>query len=484
MEGLLQVFRRKFFLLFLILFAFIPLYPKFPLFGVSGTYVAVRFEDLLIFLVVSIWFLCNLQNLRKILRSTIFQVFLVFWVIGLLSLLSGIFITHSVIPHLGVLHLLRRIEMMMLFFIAYYAIKNKEQLITLLKVGFLVTTIIALYGLGQIFLQFPVVSTTNREFSKGLLLRLEGAARVNSTFAGHYDLAAFLSIILVFASGFFFFFKSYFVKVSIIIFSIVNFILLGLTAARVSFVGTIIGAALLFWFTGRKILIVVIILAAVAAIGLIPDLRHRLVATVTVNLLEGGGPKYTPTNQQLEVTKKEAYATQSSALQIMVATQSSESTSSGQEATSSGQDLASDIAPGEPLNTTELGVYRSFNIRLLVEWPRAIRAFVKNPLLGTGYSSLNIATDNDVLRSLGEVGLLGTLALALVFFVILKTQVSNLNNKTVLERTFILSTICAFIATIITGLFIDVLEASKIAAVFWMMLGVSYGVAKEYKQYD
>src|SRR3990167_10675400 len=48
---------------------------------------------------------------------------------------------------------------------------------------------------------------------------------------------------------------------------------------------------------------------------------------------------------------------------------------------------------------------RSFNIRLKAEWPRAIRAFLKNPVLGTGYSSVGLAVDNDYLRSLAESGI-------------------------------------------------------------------------------
>ena len=37
------------------LFVFIPLYPKFPLFNVSGTFVAIRIEDLLIALTLTVW---------------------------------------------------------------------------------------------------------------------------------------------------------------------------------------------------------------------------------------------------------------------------------------------------------------------------------------------------------------------------------------------------------------------------------------------
>src|SRR5207244_150332 len=62
----------------------------------------------------------------------------------------------------------------------------------------------------------------------------------------------------------------------------------------------------------------------------------------------------------------------------------------------------------------------STGIRLDYTWPQAIKGFLKNPLLGSGYSTLtkkNIedfteaeSTDNDFLRALGETGLLGFLS--------------------------------------------------------------------------
>ena len=61
----------------------------------------------------------------------------------------------------------------------------------------------------------------------------------------------------------------------------------------------------------------------------------------------------------------------------------------------------------------------STGIRLDALWPKAIKGFVKNPLLGSGFSTLTKdqvtnfseaeSTDNDFLRSLGETGILGFL---------------------------------------------------------------------------
>jgi len=214
---------------------------------------------------------------------------------------------------------------------------------------------------------------------------------------------------------------------------------------------------------GKRILIVGLILASTIAVVAIPSLRHRLVATLTVNVLEGGGPKYTPPSP--------------SPINKLTASSSATATTAAQT------NLPIDIAPGEPLNVTELDVYRSYNIRTQVEWPRAMAAFIKNPLLGTGYSSLTLATDNDILRSIGETGLLGTVGLSLVLFIISKVLISKLKSKQGLEKLFIIATICSLCAIFISMIFLDVLEASKIATLFWILLGIAWVVANDY-QYD
>jgi hypothetical protein len=201
------------------------------------------------------------------------------------------------------------------------------------------------------------------------------------------------------------------------------------------------------------------------------------VATITVNLLEGGGPKYqADPNVVNEFTPMAHNATDSGRKRITdippEATMTTESTKTG---------VASDIAEGEPTDYTELTVSRSYNIRTDVEWPRAMRAFYKNPLLGTGYSSITDATDNDFLRSLGEVGILGSVALALIFFLLIFSFIKAMKRGTTFEKLFLIGAICATINILITAVFIDVLEASKIACLLWIMLGVSWAVATGYK---
>lgn len=455
MQKYLSLFRSSLYWLVLGLFVFILLYPKFPLVLVPGTYVAIRLEDLLIALTLGFWFITVLPNLKQFLRKTTTQAILIFWSVGMLSLFSGIFLTNTVTPHLGILHFLRRVEVMSLFFVAYYSFTNIKQLKLWMKVMLVATAIIIIYGYGQQYLSFPVISTTNKEFSKGLILFLSPEARVNSTFAGHYDLAGYLAVFLILITSLGFYFKKIWNLVATLIVGILALVLLAMTAARISFLAAFMGILPLLWFNNQKKLILAMIFLVALVFAFSPELRHRTVATLTVNLLEGGGPKYSIPEQVANPTKNF----------------SSENAASG-SATFSGVPV--DIAPGEPLNTTELGVYRSYGIRLNEEWPRAIRAFLKNPLLGTGYSSISISSDNDYLRSLGEVGILGTLSFATILFIIVKRLVVFIKHSTPsLIRYFALGVLASLFAIAINATFIDIFESSKLASSIWLLLGIA-----------
>ncbi len=476
MQKFLLIFRQNFYLLLAGLLAFIPLYPKIPLFGISGTFVAVRLEDILIFLVFLLWFLINLNKIKIFLGERIFQVFTLFFLIGLLSVISGVFVTFSTTPELGFIHWIRRIEYMGLFLISASSISSQKQVKLIFFTFLSVAMIVVLYGFGQIYLNFPVISTTNSEFSKGLILYLAKGARVNSTFAGHYDLAVYLSIVLTLLASFFLYFRHLLGKLLITIQGLLSFILLAFTAGRISFVASIFGIAFVFWLNKNKILILGLFLLAIFSIFAIPELRHRLVATITVNIIGGGGPKYSPPPGTITPFTPIEQIPESERERILNEREQGISSNPTE-----GTTISADTVAGEPVNSTELGVYRSFGIRLNVEWPRAINAFYKNPLLGSGYASITLATDNDILRSLGETGLLGTVALVLVFFAVLKKMNRFIERANGFDKYFVIGIFSSTVVVLITGTFIDVLEASKIAEVFWLLLGVTWAVCSDYK---
>lgn len=456
------------FILVLILFAFIPLYPKFPFLNIKGTYVAIRIEDFIIALTIGIWGLNLIYKklVKAFLEDKLNQAILLFFFIGAVSIFSGVFLTHSIDLKISIFHYLRRIEFIMLLPVVISTIKTKKKLILILITLFLTVLFINIYALGQQFLDWPVISTTNSEFSKGLILSLSPGARVNSTFAGHYDLAVFLTMTLSVLTALFFAFKKRF-KIGLIILGVVSLYTLIITAARQSFVAAFIGIVLSLILAKKKKYILFIVVGVVLILIYPSQLRDRFMSTLTVNILNNG-QRYQGRTEDQQIRSKLNIPT------LAVQTSSTSANTSTFASASSG--LATDITPGEPVDTTQLGVYRSFQIRFNVEWPRAVRALLKNPFLGTGYSSIDIATDNDFLRSLGEVGILGTLALILILIEVGKRILSLLKSEKRLTKYLSAGIFSMMIAFIINGLFIDVFEASKVASLFWMILGLNLSI--------
>lgn len=452
------------------LFAFIPLYPKFPLINIQGTFVAIRIEDFLIAAVVAAWMILLVisDNLRSFLKDKLNQAILLFFFIGAVSTFSAIFLTHSVVLNLSILHFLRRIEFILLLPIVASVVNTRKRVIWILLVLAFTVLAVNFYAFGQQYLDWPVISTTNSEFSKGLILRLSPGARVNSTFAGHYDLAVFLAMALTILTAMFFAIKRRF-RLTILVLGGLSLLVLIMTAARQSFVASFIGLILALIFSKKKKYILLFFVAAAIIIIYPSQLRDRFISTVTVNILNTG-QRYEGKTEDQQVRSKLNIPT------LAIQT-SSTSAQTSTFASASGK-TATDITPGEPIDTTQLGVYRSFQIRFNIEWPRAIRAFIKNPLLGTGYSSIDIATDNDFLRSLGEAGLLGTGVLILIFIEIGKRIYRGSKSEVKFVRYLSAGVFSMMIAFIINGLFIDVFEASKVASLFWMVLGLSLGALK------
>lgn len=475
MEKFLKKFREIKHYLPLILLVFIPLYLKFPLFRFNETFVSIRLEDVLIFLFVMLFMIETLFSGRwKILsKDKLILAILLFFFVGAVALISGVYLTKMITFKIGLFHFLRRIELILLLPFGYWAIKSKKNLKLYLTALFFVVLFVNFYAIGQKYLHFPVISTINSELSKGLVYYLGQFDRINSTFSGHYDLAAFSVMVLSFTSAFIFKYidnKSIRSLISprnniglyLTFFTLIfSFYILVMTAARLSFIAGVVGIFFSFLLLrkGKYILAGLILLLAMF---LYPSqLRDRFVSTITVNVLKSWN-KYFAVNEE---------QSRRSLLNIPTLPLS------GVRSDTVGADAA-DIAPGEPTNTTDLGVYRSLEIRTKVEWPRAIRALEKNPLLGTGYSSLGLATDSDLLRSLGEVGILGTSAFFLILYEVTKRLWIQFKKGNGFVKYVTAGTFSMLVAFLVNSIVIDVFEASKVASLFWLFTGLVLGLRK------
>lgn len=466
----------------------IPLFPKIPIKMISYTYIAIRMED---FYTAALLGIFILQFLRKkvVLNKRFFKIFLIYWLAVFLSLLYGFFVAHN-LPYkqLSFLNALRRIEYMAPFFVAIACITSKKDLYKFLDLVLLALFIVGVYGIGQKFLGWPAVQTMNPEYAKGYLLYLTPEARVSSTFAGHYDLAAYLVFLMPLSLAFYFFRKRFYY---FLLFTL-SLLVLVFTASRASYGAYVLSTfPFLLYLRKYKLLVIVIILTAIFTLSS-NNLTSRFKRTFQVKQIfvnQNTGQVVVP--QQYSVKELPAgtfyiglqakpggtstVQTRDLLTQNLIDEARSAAKSKGEVLTEAqlAAITASIEANLKPINTVVSDI--SFATRLQVEWPRAIKAFLKSPIFGTGPASVTESTDNDYLRSLAEFGLLGTISFAWIFFSISRFIYKAIGKVEKAEAPVYLAFLFGLLGLFINASYIDVFEASKIAFHFWTIAGLYVG---------
>jgi hypothetical protein len=434
----------------------VPLFPKFPLIGVPGTYVAIRFEDLLLLALAIILIPKVILDFKKLIHDPIFLAFLIFLASGILSTIAGAFLTQTVAFVIGIFHWARRIEYITPFFAAYLLIpKDKivENIEFYLKILVIVVAIAFVYGLGQRYFQFPVIITQNEQYSKGIALLWTAGSHINSTFAGHYDLAAFMVMVLPMLLAAIFVLKDKISRFLLVAVSGAGLWLLINSISRIAQVSYILAVSTAFLlirkFRGLALVLIISIFFMVVSTGL--DARfYSAVHAIYERVTAGKSFSYIESHF------------------VALADQITLPASAG----------------NIPIPTpTPIPILQdvSIAIRVNVEWPRAIRAFLKDPLLGTGYSSIDLATDNDFLRMLGETGLIGLFSFGLIFLRIgkvFKGAFPLTKKLSGIELIFFVGMLGAIVGTVVTAFFIDIFEASKFAIIFWLLIGCAVNLIK------
>lgn len=436
------------FALSLFLLVFIPLYPKIPLAeAIPGYLVRIRLEDLLVFGVSGIWFIQLLR--KKVEWKTSFHFIIIgYALIGLLSLVVAIGLQQTIPPHFAhlsksVLHYFRYLEYFTLFVIFYSSIKDKKHTQIAINTLLAVLGAIFIYGVGQRYLQWPAFSTMNREFSKGAAQVLAPTTKLHSTFGGHYDLAAYLVIIMPIMTAWILRNKN---KIEKILFSLGilgGFWLLKESASKMALAATLFSMGGVVWFSlyqkwGAKKSILVSLFAGLIISGsAIGGLWIFSKPT-----LYKFAPFLRPAGYQTPI------------------------------------DVVGELDETWSENARKYGL--SMGIRLDTLWPNALRSFSTNPFTGKGYATLNKvgdefveadSTDNNFLRVLGETGLIGFVTFFGLIILIIKTLTLKL-PKNNLDQALVVGFIASTVGLFINGLIIDVFSASKVAFTYWALAGL------------
>lgn len=437
----------------------IPLYPKFPFLTIPGTYVAVRLEDFLLMILAIVTFIKILPNLGEYLKNKIVVSLILFIAAGLVSYLFGVFLTKTVVAHIGILHWLRRIEYFIPFFAGWVALKeekNPRETLEFFVKCLMITVFVAfIYGFGQKYFGWPVIITQNEEYSKGIALRWIPGSHINSTFAGHYDMASYLVIVMPIFIAMFFEVKGIKSKALIMTVILSGIWLLINAISRISIVSYLLSATLSLLLIKKYKAIPIVLIVSIILFAGSSDLIARYLRIIQVTIMDVSRTKI-----NYVLPRFEAYAANEATVVTL-------------------QEKATTETP----SPTPIPVFedRSTSIRLNIEWPRAIRAFTKDPPLGTGYSSINLATDNDFLRLLGEVGFIGFAAFLLIFARVVVTFVRKIpldKHFAGIEKAFMAGAIAAIPGAFLNSAFIDVFEASKFMTAFLLIIGIAVYLAE------
>lgn len=498
---------------------FIALYPKLPSVHIIRTWVYIRLEDFLIAALVLLWFVQLFRKKVK-LPLPVGIPLIVYWISGLLTLVySLLFIgphLANFFPHVAALEYLRRIEYMVLFFIAWTTVQKlsdvKNYFITLC----LTLVGIVIYGFGQRYYVdfwtafpqfftkhpfcFPSYQTGNEEFAKGLPLCLPKEARITSTFGGHYDLGAYLVIVLPLVVAVFLWIKKLWLKISLGLLFLLSLILLNFTASRVSFFAYLLGSIATLIFLKRKkwifplLLISTIVLLSfngATAKRLFETFRIVNVVTNSQGQVVGVAENNLPANLQKKISKDQSVIveappptqnlpTGSSFItlpQVAVATH----TAVVSNQLASKEALKLKLANGGLEISTISGTFLikkalvydiSFTTRFQSEWPNAWAAFMKNPPLGQGYSTITLASDNDYLRLLGESGFMGFVTFLGIFIILGIFLSSTISASDSFTKAFSFGLAGGVIGLFLNAGLIDVFESSKVAETLWILLGI------------
>jgi hypothetical protein len=460
---------------------------------IDYTYIAIRYED---FFVALVYFVFFIQLLRKkvSLHKTYLILFILFWVATFISFILGFYVQHTIIiRNVGFLNALRRVEYMSIFFVFAASVKTRKDIVFYLRFILSTIAIVTLYGLGQKYLGWPAVQTMNPEYAKGYLLVLDSWARISSTFGGHYDLAAFLIFFMPLLLA---------LTVRINKWYYILFLLalsnIALTASRVSYGAYVLSSfPLILYFRKWKLLLITIV-ATVGLTLLSNNLTQRINRTFQTKQIfidKTTGQTTVPRRLQPDDLPVGDYiidktGTDSRAVDVGTVNTNTkdarevklnllddirnEAKKTGKVLTREEENRLVEEAFANMKVVTAVIPDISVATRLQVEWPRAIRAFLKYPIFGKGPSSITEATDNDYLRWLGEFGIVGTalfiLILGKLFITIFLAAIKKSADQIVLWGILF-----GFFGLLINATMIDIFEASKVAFIFWMIMGMTIG---------
>lgn len=501
---------------------FILLMPKVPLLTIPGGYsTPIRVEDLLVAIVVLLGLYLVVTNRQyrdcasKVARSPISL--LIILLISLMSISTTLNFISSGLTANAFFIVLRFVEYFSFFYLGYLGATTANLHWRFLRILLLVSVPINLYGVlqriglvggfGGGFYQYDYIKGTDRAFS---------------TFSGPYEFAGFLIVVIPMSVAMILVTQKLKRRAEYVTIWVLAVMALAFSGARFpvfAVVPAILSLILITRETKRKLAVVVLaVLTMVVPFFLSDTLVTRFSPIVTVvktsveeyqktsrekkSIAPTETPIPTPIatlpivpSPRLETVVKE---TSPAATLQTPAPEEREEKPPSQAATPHQVELAVGRAT-DWVSQKSLAVISSFENtvntvtgqlellsgslqdkdpslrwRLGETWPRALVKLKSNPLLGGGMGSVGIGLDGEYATLLGEIGLLGLgvfLTLLTMVVLILQRETEKEDNQK--KKVLFFATIVVLLGLALDGVFVDIFRASKIAMLFWYLVGLS-----------
>lgn len=353
---------------------------------------------------------------------------------------------------------------------------------------------VVLYGLGQRYLGFPAFLTGNEEFAKGIPLRISPLGRIAATFAGHYDLAAYLVMIIPILGSMIFGLRKWWVKIVFLLVSVGGLVLLLMTASRTSFAVYLVAISFMLILQKKKWFIIPVIILSILLLREFNGIATRFSSTLsqvdvvvdartgkTIGIAQAGTGKNVTITDIQQTGESLPQGSSYIGLPSQAVQTTTEITRKSVQPGSKVVDVTS--VQGDFAVKKVIAYDISFTTRFQGEWPRAIDAFKRDYLFGSGYSSISLATDGNYLRILGETGALGFasfFAIFLIFGIYAYRVLPEVPSKPI--RSFVIGVCAAIFGLALNAILIDVFEASKDAYMLWILMGIVTGMLALYQK--
>ncbi|MBM4402396.1 MAG: hypothetical protein FJ044_04085 [Candidatus Cloacimonetes bacterium] len=463
-------------LLLLPVLALILLLPKFPLFGVEGTYVNIRLEDFVVAALFGFWGLGVLLKKYDITRVFAWRPILGFLLYGFVITLLGIYVFKTVeVPHLGLIHFIRRIEYTLMYFVAGTVLK-KEKLRDYVYFLLTIAAFTIIYGYFQWKDILPGVQTLSQSGKIGTYTDLNF---VISTFAAHYDFGAFLMLMMPITLAAFFSSEAPRARPSA-----------ALAKGGKNWVkkGALLFLAFAIWWMAKLVYARAAYLSLIAATTMFLVLKKNLFALLPVfeivqtfdRYFAGRFSKYTyqfsfkvmpQPAQKAQITESASGRPTPEVIKKIEEIKPTSMPSSFNQKLDTWVNLGSEKLR-HVFGRINLNLDPSGNIRLQV-WQDVLAQTYYHFLWGGGYYSIGPGADNDYVRAIAEVGVIGLS----IFLLILKDFALLMwrnfrKSQDIFLKNFSLAVLCGLAGLLINAVFIDIFEASKIAFLFWFLMGI------------